>query len=162
MIHEAPNGRHIIALSLLAAMVLTIIPLPLAFEEYRPHWLALVLLYWTMALPHRVGVGIAWLIGLSLDVFKGAFLGQHALAMAVLIYMMLHLHLRLRIYPFWQQSVVIGLMLVIYQALLLWIYDMTASIDITWSYWTPAIVSAVLWPWMFVILRDARRKFHVR
>lgn len=155
------HGNLVIFISILVAMALTILPLPETFDNYRPEWVLLVLLYWIMALPQRVGVGTAWILGILLDVLKGALLGQHALAMAVIAYMMLHLHLRLRMYPFWQQSVVIGLMIMIYQALLLLIYDMTSSIDITWSYWLSVVVGALLWPWIFITLRDLRRKYRV-
>ena len=162
MIYEPANNTRYILLSLIIAMALTILPMPESLSSYRPEWVALVLLYWIIALPHRVGIGTAWLMGLCLDVLKGALLGQHALALTILAFIMLNLSLRMRMYPFWQQSVMIGILLLIYQALLLWIYDMTGSIEFNWQYWTPAILGALLWPWTFIILRDIRRRYHIR
>jgi len=162
MIHEEPRNLYVIAISLLVALALTVLPLPDFLKAFRPEWTALVLLYWIMALPYRIGVNIAWILGICLDVLKGALLGQHALAMALIAYTMLHLHLRIRIYPFWQQAVMIGLMLLLYQAILLWIYDMTGTLDPSWSYWAPSLLGALLWPWIFVILRDVRRRYQVR
>jgi len=162
MMHEEASGGGYIAISLIFAMALTILPMPEALTSYRPEWVALVLLYWIMALPHRIGINIAWLMGISLDVLKGALLGQHALALVILAFMMFNLSLRIRVYPFWQQSVMIGLILFIYHALLLWIYDMTGTIEFTWHYWTPVLLGALLWPWIFIILRDVRRRYHVR
>ncbi len=161
MIHEPARATHVILITFIFALALTILPMPTAFADYRPEWVAIVLLYWIMALPHRVGIFSAWMLGIALDVLKGALLGQHALALAIAAFLMLHLHLRLRMYPFWQQSVVIGLILLIYQALLFWIYDMTSDITLSWPYWIPSLIGAVLWPWLFIILRDVRRRYNV-
>lgn len=161
MIHEPARAIHIILISFIIALALTIVPLPDIFLDYRPEWVAIVLLYWIMALPHRIGVFSAWILGITLDVLKGALLGQHALALSIAAFLMSYLHLRLRMYPFWQQSVVVGLILMIYQAILFWIYDMTSDVTLSWSYWIPAIVGGVLWPWLFIILRDIRRHYHV-
>ena len=162
MMYEEAKGNRYIAISLIIAMALTILPMPETFANYRPEWVALVLLYWIMALPHRIGINIAWLMGISLDVLKGALLGQHALAMVVLAFMMLNLSLRIRVYPFWQQSVMVGLILFFYHGLLLWIYDMTGTIEFNWQYWTPVLLGALLWPWILIILRDLRRRHQVR
>lgn len=160
MLEEAKGTRYIV-FSLIIALALTIVPVPEYLASFRPEWVALVLLYWIMALPQRVGVNVAWILGLCLDVLKGALIGQHALALAVLAYLMLNLSLRIRVYPFWQQSVVVGLILFIYYALLLWIYDMTGTIDYGWHYWWPVLLGALLWPWIFIILRDLRRRHHI-
>jgi len=162
MIYEQASGGRYIVISLIVAMALTILPMPEAVSDYRPEWVALVLLYWIMALPHRVGITTAWIMGICLDVLKGALLGQHALAMVVLAFMMLNLSLRIRMYPFWQQSVMVGFILFIYQVLLLWIYDMTGTIEFGWQYWSPVVLGMLLWPWIFIILRDVRRRHHVR
>ena len=162
MIHEEPRGNLVIFISLVLALALTLLPLPDFLQAFRPEWSALILLYWIMALPYRVGVNIAWILGICLDVFKGALLGQHALAMAVIAFLMLRMHLRIRIYPLWQQAVMIGLMLILYQALLLWIYGMIGTLDPSWSYWLPSLVGALLWPWTYIILRDVRRRYRVQ
>jgi len=162
MIYEEASGSRYILISLIIAMALTILPLPEIITSYAPDWVALVLLYWIMALPHRIGITIAWLLGICLDVLKGALLGQHALALAVLAFLMLNLSLRIRVYPFWQQSVMVGMLLLVYHALLLWVYDMTGTIELTWGYWTPVLTGALLWPWVFIMLRDIRRRHHVR
>lgn len=162
MIHEEPKGSSVIFLSLVIALALTILPMPQFLEIFRPEWTALILLYWIMALPYRVGVNVAWLLGLCLDVLKGALLGQHALAMALIAYLMLNMHLRIRIYPLWQQAVMVGLLLLIYQGVLLWIYGLTGTLDPSWSYWAPSLLGAFLWPWILITLRDIRRRHQVR
>ncbi|RMG27723.1 MAG: rod shape-determining protein MreD, partial [Gammaproteobacteria bacterium] len=73
----------IILLSLFTAWVLSVLPLPEAFRPWRPEWPLLVLVYWSLALPHRVNLGTAWITGLVQDLLVGTLLGQHALAYAV-------------------------------------------------------------------------------
>ncbi len=162
MIQEQPRGNLVIFIGLLMALALTVLPLPDFLRTFRPEWTALVLLYWIMTLPYRIGVNTAWILGICLDVLKGSLLGQHALAMAVIAFLMLHMHLRIRIYPLWQQAIMIGLMLLIYQAILLWIYGVTGTLSPSWSYWAPSLVGALLWPWIYVILRDIRQRYQVR
>jgi len=162
MIYEEARGSRYILISLIIAMALTILPLPESVASYRPEWVALVLLYWIMALPHRIGINTAWLLGICLDVLKGALLGQHALALTVVAFLMLSLSLRIRVYPFWQQSVMLGILLFIYHSLLLWIYDMTGTVELTWAYWSPVLLGALLWPWIFIMLRNIRRRHQVR
>lgn len=53
-----------IALTFVIAFVLEIMPWPAEFRGYRPAWVVLVLLYWVMAIPNRVNIGIAFLVGL--------------------------------------------------------------------------------------------------
>lgn len=162
MIREPANALHVVLITFVAALILTILPLPAMVADYRPEWVALVLLYWIMALPQRIGVSVAWVLGIALDVLRGALLGQHALALVVVAFIVSHLHLRLRMYPFWQQSVVMGFVLLVYQVLLLWIYDMTSTVSTAWSYWLPSLTGALLWPWLFMVLRDIRRKYNIR
>ena len=64
-----------VLLSFLVAMMLTSLPLPESAIIYRPDWLILVLIYWCMALPERIGIFTGWLLGLTLDVMYGSLLG---------------------------------------------------------------------------------------
>ncbi len=139
--------------------MLTIVPLPEWAVLWRPEWVALVVIYWSMALPRRVGVGYAWILGLLLDIIKGTLLGQHALGFAVIAYLTLRFHQRIRVFPLWQQSFAIGLMLAIHLLLLLWVYGMMGRAPQTSLYWGPVLTSMALWPWVFLLLRDVRRRW---
>lgn len=156
------GGAVTLALTLLAALVLTIMPLPDWAEPFRPDWVALAVIYWCMALPHRVGVFVAWIVGLLLDVATGALLGQHALALAVVAFATLNLHQRLRVFPLGQQALSVLVLLGLNRLLLLWIYGLIGRPVESWEYWLPALTGALLWPWIFVILRAVRRRFDVQ
>ncbi len=74
--------RHLLLISFVAALVLAIVPLPAALAAYRPDWVPLVLIFWGLMAPERIGLLTAFAMGLALDTLSGALLGQHALAMA--------------------------------------------------------------------------------
>ncbi|MCU7891916.1 MAG: rod shape-determining protein MreD, partial [Candidatus Thiodiazotropha sp. (ex Ustalcina ferruginea)] len=99
MISQPHSHGYVIYLTLLVGFILTIMPLPEWAAAYRPQWVALILIYWCMAIPERIGVGIGWTTGLLLDVLTGTLLGQHALGLSVIAYIMLKLHLRVRVMP---------------------------------------------------------------
>ncbi|MFT5426080.1 MAG: rod shape-determining protein MreD [Gammaproteobacteria bacterium] len=155
------NGGWIIFASLLIAFLLTALPLPAWANDWRPAWIAIVLIYWSMALPSRVGIGIAWCLGLLLDVHQGALLGQNALGLALIAFFAIQTHKRFRLFPLVQQSCLIGFMIVFYLLIESWISGVMGVPPQSWTYWMPAVTSMILWPWLFVILRDTRRKYNV-
>ena len=158
MIQQAPRGDRLIIASFIIALMLTMLPMPNWAAPGRPEWVSLVLIYWCMALPHRIGVGIGWFMGLLLDVVQGAVLGQHALALTLVALVTVTFHLRLRLYPLRQQALFIMSMIAMQQALVLWVKGVIGEAPAGWQYWTPTFTSMVLWPWVFLLLRDARRQ----
>lgn len=147
--------------SFVAALLLSMVVMPGWAAPFRPEWTALVLIYWCLALPHRVNVGYGWLVGLCVDVLSGALLGQHALGFAVIAYLVVKLHQRLRVFPIWQQALSVMVFVALEQLLVLWVQGMIGMARESWTYWLPSIVSGLLWPWMFLLLRRLRRRFRV-
>ena len=156
------NNFRIAGLTLFVAFMLTIMPLTDWAVEFRPDWVTLVLIYWAMALPTRVGVTIAWLTGLILDVSHGAILGQYALGLMLVIYIVHLQHQRLRVVSLVQQAIVIFFLLLLKQLIVLWVSGIVGHAPDTWLYFMPTISGALLWPWMYIILRDLRRRFGYR
>jgi len=161
MIETRPKGAWIIIFSFIIAMMLMAIPLPDWAINWRPSWVALVLIYWCMAMPERVGIGIGWIMGLLLDVQQGTVLGMNALGFAILAYITLKSFQRLRVFPLTQQAILICFYLLLYELLSLWIRGIMGVPPKSWTYWMPAFTSMFLWPWLFIILRDIRRKYIV-
>lgn len=159
LIHR--RGGGIIALTFVIALMLTMLPLPSWAHVARPEWISLTLIYWCIALPHRIGVGVGWLMGLLLDVIRGTVLGQHALVLALIAYVSLQLYQRIRLYPLSQQALVILLLVLMGQMLALWIRGLLGEPPQSWAYWLPSLTSMLIWPWLFLILRDIRRYFQV-
>jgi rod shape-determining protein MreD len=158
---SARRGGIIILFSFVLAMVLTLLPLPEWARLYRPQWYTLVLIYWTMATPHRVGVGVGWATGLVVDVTTGTLLGQHALALAIIAYITHKLHQRVRLFPLWQQSLTVLGLLLLEKLTSLWVMGAISQPAPLTLFWAPPLVGALLWPWVFIVLRDLRRRFQV-
>ncbi|MBI2994166.1 MAG: rod shape-determining protein MreD [Gammaproteobacteria bacterium] len=155
------NGGWVIAMSFVIAFMLTAMPLPEWAVNWRPAWVAMVLIYWCMALPQRIGIGVAWLLGLVLDVQQGTLLGQNALGLALLAFITIQTYQRVRVFPLKQQAIVVCVCLLLAQFINLWIRGIMGVPPQHWTFWTPAFTSMLLWPWLFIILRDLRRKHHV-
>jgi rod shape-determining protein MreD len=62
---------------------------------WTPDVLALVLVFWTVHQPLRVGIVAAFVFGLMMDVHQGALLGQHAMSYTVLSFFAITIHRRL-------------------------------------------------------------------
>ncbi len=155
------HGTSVIVISFIMALMLTVMPLPEWAEELRPLWVVIVLIYWSMALPQRVSVGVGWSMGLLLDVVNDAVLGQHALALALIAFLTNNLHQRLRIFPQSQQVIVIFIFCVIYSLIILWIKGITGTAPSVWLIVMPSFTTALVWPLTFIILRHARRFYRV-
>ena len=155
------NAGWVIAASFVAALMLTMMPLPEWARPLRPQWVTMVLIYWCMALPDRIGIGWGWLMGLLLDVAYGSVLGQHALALTLLAYVVSMLYQRLRLYPQSQQAIIVALLIFMQLLVSLWVKGATGAAPDRWTYWLTALTSALLWPWIFLLLRDLRRRYRV-
>lgn len=156
------KARHYaIGLSILVALVLQITPLPIQADVYRPDWVLIVLAYWAMALPHRVNVGMAFMSGIAMDILLGTALGIHSLALSVSIYVLAANYQRLRNYSVWQQAVIIALVCALYHLILFWLQRLLADIPFRFTYMWPVVTSMMLWPWVFWMLRKARRQLRI-
>ena len=80
--------------TLVVAFLLNLVPL--GRHPSMPDFMALVLVFWNVHQPRRVGVGLAFLFGVMMDVHDGAILGQHALAYTLLSFFAITIHRRLR------------------------------------------------------------------
>ncbi|MGF1614914.1 MAG: rod shape-determining protein MreD [Gammaproteobacteria bacterium] len=161
MAGSTPQGGGVIIVTFVVALMLTAFALPSWAELWRPAWVALVLVYWCMALPHRIGIGTAWGVGIVLDALMGTLLGQHALALCVVAFITLKLYQRIRILPIWQQGISVFALILLYQLCLLWVHGSVGRSVYPWSYWSSPLTSTLLWPSVFVLLRSVRRRYRV-
>lgn len=130
----------------MVAIVLTFIPVPHWAAPYRPEWLMLLTIYWSMHTPQKFNLGASWLCGLLLDVLRGAILGQHALGFVLTTFFAVRLHQRVRIYPIHQQALFVAIIMLPYMSVTLWIYGALGESTDSWLYWMPVISSALCWP----------------
>ena len=152
---RGPRLRSVI-FSIIVALMLAIAPLPAWAEPFRPDWVALTLIYWTVNLPQSFGIVWAWAVGLVLDVAQGTLLGQHALALALIIYVTVKFHLQIRQFPPLQVGATVFALLALYQFVLFWINGVAGVSTPAVNYWGPVLSGSLLWPLATAIFRSAR------
>lgn len=155
------SNQSVIFVSLIIGVVLQIIPMPSPIDLYRPDWLLLLLIYWSMALPNRVSVVSAGVSGLILDILYGTALGVHSFSLAIPIYLVSSHYQRFRNYSMLQQAVLILVLSSLFHIIVYWLQYLITGIEFNWMFLRPAVTSVLLWPWLFWFLRKLRRNLRV-
>jgi len=151
-----PASGAFIAASLFVALMLNWLPWQGLWLAVRPDFAALVLLYWCTHKPHRIGIGIAWMVGILADVSDSSLFGQHALAYSVLAFGGILLHRRIQMFEVSEQPMqVLPLLAASYGvfALVHWL----SGGHLSWEYFLGCLTSALLWLPMSVLLQTLRR-----
>ncbi len=152
---------NVVVPTLIVALMLLMWPLPDWLAYLRPDFVSLVLIYWVLALPERIGVTVAWVVGLLLDVTHGAILGQHALGLVLVVFIVQLEYQRIRVFSLVQQALAVFVLLLVKQVLVLWVSGLVGQAPPLQYYFLPSLAGALLWPWLFLLLRNLRRKFSV-
>jgi rod shape-determining protein MreD len=152
-----PAQPWFILLTLLVAFAGNLLPFASVAQTLKPDFVALVLLYWCIQAPRYVGVGIAWSVGLVMDVGDATFFGQHALAYAVLAYGAEYFRRRVLRFSLWQQAVQVAVLLGLCSAMVLVIRYAGGAALPRWTYVVPSLVGALLWPLVSVVLQWPQR-----
>ncbi|UCG97445.1 MAG: rod shape-determining protein MreD [Burkholderiales bacterium] len=142
--------------TLLAALLLNL--LPAGPTAWVPDFLALVLVFWNVHQPRRVGIGAAFVAGLLMDVHDGALFGEHALAYTLLAYGAITLHRRVLWFPVGAQALHVLALLLLAQCVLLAVRLWVGGGFPGWGYFVGSVVGAAIWPLVsWVLLAPQRR-----
>jgi rod shape-determining protein MreD len=146
------NPRLTMLTTSVIALVLTVAPLPTWFAIWRPAFLVLTVLYWSIMIPRAGGMMLGFVGGLALDVFQGSPLGEHALALAFVSYLGIRLNLLVRAKPLFEQSLFVFAALMVYE-FLLWVIDGWSGHPLsTPARWAHTLTGGLIWPLMVGIL----------
>jgi len=152
----------VIVATVLVALALAIVPMPEWLSSFRPDWVVIVMIYWMLISPGRMGMLSALLLGLLLDTLTGSLLGQHALAMLAVAYLTITFSLRIRVFPVGQMSLTVLLLLALYQFLLFWVDGMAGQKVALLTRWAPALAGALVWPLILISLDGLQRETQTR
>jgi rod shape-determining protein MreD len=156
------SGWVVPALSLLAALGLAVVPLAAPVAPFRPDWVAIVLLYWSLIAPRRYGLFTAFWMGLALDALSGALLGQHSLALLVIVYLSQRFYLRFRAFPASQLALTAIGMLTLYEFVLFWVDGVAGRTVPLIERWGPVVSGAIVWLLILVFLERGRQEAEAR
>ena len=156
-----PRGRlWLLPVSVLVALVLGLLPLPLAVQGLRPYWLALVVAYWVIEEPERAGLGLAFIAGLLADLAFGALLGEQALRLVIMAFILQRFRTQLRFFPLPQQALAIGGLLFNDRVVAAALHLVLGLPQLPWAYWLAPLVGMALWMPLFLgfdAVRQVRR-----
>lgn len=151
-----PASPVFIALSLLAALAVNL--LPLGRGAFWPDVLALVLVFWNVHQPRRVGVVIAFAFGLVMDVHQGAVLGQHALAYTLLSFGAVTIHRRVLWFNLGSQMLHVLPLFLLAQLVTVLVRLVVGGMYPGWSLWLAPLLQAALWPLAHLVLLAPQRR----
>jgi len=142
--------------SLIAALLLDM--LPLGRVPWMPDFLALVLVFWNIHQPQRVGIGLAFMFGLGMDVHQSALLGQHALAYTALSFFATMIHRRLLWFTVPSQALQILPLFVVAHGLEITIRMISGGVFPGWLLLLAPLAESLLWPVISVMLLAPQRR----
>lgn len=143
---SARQPRFAMILSAAIALVLQVMPLPNWLDLVRPALLVLAVLYWSLNAPRAGGLMLAFVAGLCIDVFKGATLGQYALATTLVAYVAMRQLLLLRNKPLFEQMLFVAFMLLIWELVGFAIDGWSGRELFDLARWIHIATGALLWP----------------
>lgn len=159
------QGGWVILLTVAAALVLAIMHLPESWPDWigwlRPAWVAMVIFYWVMELPHRIGLIMAWLIGALVDVLQAEPLGLNGVLLAGITYVAWRFYERLRMYSIVQQCGVVFVLVLTAEFLRGLVLYLVDDRSLSWGLFGPAFVSLWVWPFLALLLTRLRVRFRV-
>lgn len=125
---------------------------------WLPDLVAVVLLFWAVQQPLRVGIGAGFTLGLLIDVHQGALLGQHALTYTALCFLAVGIHRRLLWFTIsGQMAQVLGLFVAAHLLALL-VRLMAGDAPPGWSMLLAPLLETLLWPVVSVLLLWPQRQ----
>lgn len=146
----------------MVTFVLEIMPWPVGVQGLRPAWIAMLLIYWALALPDKISVGTAFIAGIVWDLLLGSILGIHAFVLSIAIYFVAKYHLILRNLSLWLQSILVMAYIVLIRLSIFFVELILHGASFNTQELLGAVISGVLWPWIFLLMRHIRRGLYLR
>lgn len=151
-----PATTTFIVMSIFTALMLNWLPWQGLWLALRPDFAALILLYWCTHKPYRIGIGVAWMVGIFADVADSSLFGQHALSYSVLAFGGILLHRRIQMFDVREQPLQVFPLLFASYSTFAAVHWLTGG-KISWEYFLGCLTSALLWLPLSMLLQNLRR-----
>lgn len=136
----------LIWLTIIVALVLSLLKLPIIVNNFVPNYVPMIVLYWVIFAPEKVNVGVSWLVGLLLDLLLGSTLGIHAAAMGFMAWIVVSQFQNIGFYSLLQKTIVVGTVNFIGQFLLFWIEHVFGVVTVDYDMFWSCLTTLILWP----------------
>lgn len=152
-----PEPSLSIPVSMAVGVLLTVYPLPEVLAYGRPEWLSLLLIFWILNHPAKVGIWTAFWMGLLMDVLMTNTLGVYALSSSVVAYLARLSIRQARVLSLAQTSFLVFVLISIGLSIRYLCYSLLGQSQNQWQYWLSALTSAGFWPFILMSLQRWRR-----
>jgi rod shape-determining protein MreD len=142
--------------SLVVALLVNMVPIGRAV--WMPDLLALVIVFWGVHQPSRVGIGAAFVFGLCMDVHQSSMLGQHALSYTTLGFFAITIHRRLLWYPVLSQALQVLPLFALSQLIEVVTRMIGGGVFPGWTVLVSPAIEAALWPLATALLLAPQRR----
>ena len=154
------RGGWVIALSVMLALLLAIFHMPQSWPEWltwwRPSWLLLVLFFWVVELPHRIGLFAVWLIGIVCDALFSHPLGLNGVLVATFAFLTWQFSTRLGMFSVVQQAGVLFVLVLGVELIRTFVLSLNGAAQLSFGILGIAFTSALIWPVVYLILLRVR------
>lgn len=151
-----PANPLFILVSMVGAFVLNL--LPWGHWVGIPDFVALVLVFWSIHQPRKVGIGIAFMMGLLMDVHDATLLGENALSYTLLSYFAIMIHRRVLWFKLPTQAAHVLPLMLMMQIVQLVVRMMVSGTFPGWLYFMESVFAAALWPVVTLLLLAPQRR----
>lgn len=151
-----------VSISAFVALVLTVVQLPGWLFYFWPDWIAIVVAYWALVTPKRVGPFVGFVIGTLLEVLFVRKFGVLGFGLATLAFIVNATSQQLRALSIWQQMISMGVFISFFKLLTGWLSGLVSGFTITSEYWYSLLGSVLIWPFAYILLEELRRVVRVR
>jgi len=152
-----PVRTAFIIFTFVAGMMINLLPWSGWALIAKPDFVALVVLYWCIQQPRKVGFTAAWLLGLVMDVAEGSLFGQHALAYSVLAFAGIVLHRRVLMFTMRDQVLHVVVLLLLNDVMVLAVRMFAGAAFPGISYFIGSLTAAALWPALSYVFKLPQR-----
>ncbi|WP_395374266.1 rod shape-determining protein MreD [Marinicella sp. W31] len=147
-----PQQTTLIHLSLLLAVLFSMMPFPETIRLFMPYWTGLVIIYWSLNRPDKNLILYAFAYGLLLDILNGSLLGKHGFSMVAITFLVSKFNTQLRMTSIWQLDLIVVVLLLndlLIRSLIDWLaYQHTPEFNAL----LPLLSALILWPWLKYLL----------
>ncbi len=147
--------------SFFIALILSILQLPIFLSIFRPDWVLLTLIYWTLAMPDKIGSFHAFILGLLLDLLLGSTIGMHAILLPCFSYVVATNFQKIRCFSMIKTTMVVGFLVFLNEIFLYGISLSQQNIVFHDYYFWGVFTSMLIWPWFFLFMRAMGLKLKV-
>jgi len=152
-----PVRPGFIIVTLVTALLANLLPWSGWTEWFAPDFVALLVLYWCIHEPRKIGFLAAWSLGLLMDIADGSLFGQHALAYIILAYAGMALHRRVQRFTMAPQILHVIPLLLFTDLVMLLVRALAGADFPGFAYFLGSFTGAALWPALTLLLKLPQR-----